>query len=76
MFKVKRDYQDETKEILKKLNSNWYNYSYIHIKVNNNSEDQLILNDNEKTTININFRLTLMELLHTFYDHYKSYDFI
>lgn len=76
MFKVKRDYQDETKEILKKLNSNWYNYSYIYIKVNNNSEDQLILNDNEKTTININFRLTLMELLHAFYDHYKSYDFI
>lgn len=76
MFKIKRDYQDETKEILKKLNSNWYNYSYIHIKINNNSEDQLILNDNEKTTINITFRLTLMELLHAFYDHYKSYDFI
>ncbi len=76
MFKIKRDYQDETKEILKKLNSNWYNYSYIYIKVNNNSEDQLILNDNEKTTIKINFRLTLLELLHAFYDHYKSYDFI
>ena len=76
MFKIKRSYQEETKSILKKLNNNWYNYSRIDIILKNQKQDQLILNDNQQTTININYRLTTHELLHAFYGHYKSYEII
>ena len=36
MYTIKKDYNKETKEILKKLNNEWYNFSRISIHLKNN----------------------------------------
>ena len=36
MYTIKKDYNKETKDILKKLNNEWYNFSRISIHLKNN----------------------------------------
>ena len=73
MYTIKKDYNKETKEILKKLNSNWYNFSRISIHLKNN---KIILNDNDKTTLHYQYELTVQELIHANFKSIKSLDLI
>ena len=73
MYTIKRDYNKETKEILKKLNSHWYNFSRISIDLKTN---EIILNDNDKTTLHYQYELTIYELIHANFKSIKSLDLI
>ena len=70
MYTIKRDYNDETKEILKRLNGGMFNgFSRIDVDLKNN---QLILNDIDKTVINYKYEMTVQELIHANYGSIKS----
>lgn len=73
MYTIKRDYNKETKEILKKLNNAWYNFSRISINLKTN---EIILNDNDKTTLYYQYELTVQELIHANFKSIKSLDLI
>lgn len=73
MYTIKKDYNKETKDILKKLNSAWYNFSRISIHLKNN---KIILNDNKKTTFYYKYELTVQELIHANFKSIKSLDLI
>ena len=74
MYTIKKNYNDETKQILKKLNgSMFYTFSRIDIDLKNN---QIILNDINNTVINYKFELTVQELIHANYNSIKSLNLI
>ena len=73
MYTIKKDYNKETKEILKKLNSHWYNFSRISIDLKTN---EIILNDNDKTTLYYQYELTVQELIHANFKSIKSLDLV
>lgn len=73
MYTIKRDYNKETKEILKKLNNAWYNFSRISINLKTN---EIILNDNDKTTLYYQYELTVQEVIHANFKSIKSLDLI
>lgn len=73
MYTIKKNYNKETKEILKKLNSHWYNFSKISIDLKTN---EIILNDNDKTTLYYQYELTVQELIHANFKSIKSLDLI
>lgn len=73
MYTIKKDYNQETKDILKKLNNEWYNFSRISIHLKNN---KIILNDNKKTTLCYQHELTIHELIHANFKSIKSLDLI
>ena len=73
MYTIKRDYNKETKEILKKLNSHWYTFSSITINLKTN---EIILNDNDKTTLHYQYELTVQEVIHANFKSIKSLDLI
>ena len=73
MYTIKRDYNKETKEILKKLNNHWYNFSRISIDLKNN---KIILDNNSKTTLFYQYELTVQELIHANFKSIKSLDLI
>lgn len=73
MYTIKKDYNKETKDILKKLNNEWYNFSRISIDLKNN---KIILNDNKKTTLCYQHELTIHELIHANFKSIKSLDLI
>lgn len=73
MYTIKRDYNKETKDILKKLNSHWYTFSSITINLKTN---EIILNDNDKTTLHYQYELTVQEVIHANFKSIKSLDLI
>ena len=73
MYTIKKDYNKETKDILKKLNSHWYNFSRISIDLKTN---EIMLNDNDKTTLSYQYELTVQELIHANFKSIKSLDLI
>lgn len=73
MYTIKKNYNKETKEILKKLNNVWYNFSRISIDLKTN---EIILNDNDKTTLHYQYELTVQELIHANFKSIKSLDLI
>ena len=73
MYTIKKDYNKETKDILKKLNNEWYNFSRISIDLKTN---EIMLNDNDKTTLNYQYELTVQELIHANFKSIKSLDLI
>ena len=73
MYTIKKDYNKETKDILKKLNNEWYNFSRISIDLKTN---EIILNDNDKTTLRYQYELTVQELIHANFKSIKSLDLI
>lgn len=73
MYTIKKDYNQETKDILKKLNNKWYNFSRISIDLKTN---EIILNDNDKTTLYYQYELTVQELIHANFKSIKSLDLI
>ena len=73
MYTIKKDYNKETKDILKKLNNEWYNFSRISIDLKTN---EIILNDNDKTTLYYQYELTVQELIHANFKSIKSLDLI
>lgn len=73
MYTIKQNYNKETKDILKKLNNEWYNFSRISIDLKNN---KIILNDNKKTNLYYQYELTVQELIHANFKSIKSLDLI
>ena len=73
MYTIKKDYNKETKDILKKLNNEWYNFSRISIDLKNN---KIILDNNSKTTLYYQYELTVQELIHANFKSIKSLDLI
>ena len=73
MYTIKKSYNKETKDILKKLNNEWYNFSRISIDLKNN---KIILNDNKKTNLYYQYELTVQELIHANFKSIKSLDLI
>ena len=73
MYTIKKDYNKETKEILKKLNNELYNFSRISIDLKTN---EIILNDNDKTTLHYQYELTVQEVIHANFKSIKSLDLI
>ena len=73
MYTIKKDYNKETKDILKKLNNEWYNFSRISIDLKTN---EIILNDNNKTTLHYQYELTVQEVIHANFKSIKSLDLI
>ena len=73
MYTIKKDYNKETKDILKKLNSAWYTFSSISINLKTNA---IILNDNNKTTLYYQYELTIHELIHANFKSIKSLNLI
>lgn len=73
MYTIKKNYNKETKDILKKLNNEWYNFSRISIDLKTN---EIILNDNDKTTLYYQYELTVQELIHANFKSIKSLDLI
>ena len=73
MYTIKQNYNKETKDILKKLNNEWYNFSKISIDLKTN---EIMLNDNDKTTFNYQYELTVQELIHANFKSIKSLDLI
>lgn len=73
MYTIKKDYNKETKDILKKLNNKWYSFSKISIDLKTN---EIILNDNDKTTLHYQYELTLQEVIHANFKSIKSLDLI
>ena len=73
MYTIKKDYNKETKDILKKLNDEWYNFSRISIDLKNN---KIILDNNSKTTLYYQYELTVQELIHANFKSIKSLDLI
>ena len=73
MYTIKKNYNKETKDILKKLNNEWYNFSRISIDLKTN---EIMLNDNDKTTLNYQYELTVQELIHANFKSIKSLDLI
>ena len=73
MYTIKKNYNKETKDILKKLNNHWYNFSKISIDLKTN---EIMLNDNDKTTLNYQYELTVQELIHANFKSIKSLDLI
>lgn len=73
MYTIKRDYNKETKKILKKLNNHWYTFSSITINLKTN---EIILNDNDKTTLHYQYELTVQEVIHANFKSIKSLDLI
>lgn len=73
MYTIKKDYNKETKDILKTLNNKWYNFSRISIDLKTN---EIILNDNDKTTLHYQYELTVQEVIHANFKSIKSLDLI
>ena len=73
MYTIKKEYNKEAKDILKKLNNHWYNFSKISIDLKTN---EIMLNDNDKTTLNYQYELTVQELIHANFKSIKSLDLI
>ena len=73
MYTIKKDYNKETKDILKTLNNKWYNFSRISIDLKTN---EIILNDNDKTTLHYQYELTVQGVIHANFKSIKSLDLI
>ena len=61
MYTIKKNYRNETKEILKLLNEEFYNYEEVDIDLR---DFKLSLNDNKGTEVDIVHFKTIEELIH------------
>ena len=62
MITIKRDYYDETKEILKKCQHLYYGFSICNLNISEHKKE-IVLNDNNKTTFIVYHDGVIVEVL-------------
>jgi len=73
MYVIKKTYRNETKEILKVLNEEFYNYSKVTIDL---KDGRLFLNDNKGTELVITNFITIEELIHANLGSVKVFNYL
>ena len=73
MYTIKKNYRDETKEILNIFNENFYNFSTVTIDC---KEFKITLNDNNKTEIFIKHFISIEEIIHANFGGIKVFKYI